>query len=175
MWRGNQAACNVLRNRKNVKYHLHKWDEITKNNKKTQTQEWMCCIIAKMESAEAGSLQEEISRGMVTRVDRDYNALQRPLGVNKKSWKYIYTINAKIQMSTPTLGQWATIRIGLLQWKFFGHRFPRQLTFFRPGRHKSPPAGATVMLWMPWIPHFELHCRPPLLLNATLFYSKAPL
>ena len=45
----------------------------------------MYCIIAKMENAGAGSLQEEISRGMVTRVDRDYNALQRPLGVNKKS------------------------------------------------------------------------------------------
>ena len=132
----------------------------------------MYCIIAKMENAGASSLQKEIRRGMVTRVDRDYNALQRPLGVNKKSWKYIYTINAKIQMSTPTLGQWATIRIGLLQWKFFGHRFPRQLTFFRPGRHKSPPAGATVMLWMPWIPHFELPRRPPLLLNATMFLLK---
>ena len=50
----------------------------------TQTQERMCCIIAKMENARAGSLQEEISRGMVTRVGRDYNALQRPLKVNKK-------------------------------------------------------------------------------------------
>ena len=37
-----------------------------------------------MENAGASSLQEEISRGMVTRVDRDYNALQRPLKVNKK-------------------------------------------------------------------------------------------
>ena len=37
-----------------------------------------------MENAGAGSLQEEISRGMVTRVDRDYNALQQPLKVNKK-------------------------------------------------------------------------------------------
>ena len=47
----------------------------------------MYCIIAKMENAGASSLQKEIRRGMVTRVDRDYNALQRPLGVNKKKLK----------------------------------------------------------------------------------------
>ena len=37
----------------------------------------------------------------------------------------------------------------------------------------SPPAGSTVMFWMPWIPHFELHCRPPAVFLTSIFYNSS--
>ena len=84
MWRGNQSAYNVLCNHENGKNHLHKWAKIRKYAPKNINTRKDVLYNCEMENAGAGSLQEEISRGMVKRVDRDYNALQRPLGVNKK-------------------------------------------------------------------------------------------
>ena len=62
----------------------------------------MCCIIA---------LQDEIRRGMVTRVDRDYNALQRPLGVNKKLKIQVHTVNANTNKGGQIQGKIIGIRI----------------------------------------------------------------
>ena len=64
-----------------------------------------------MENAGAGSLQEEISRGMVTRVDRDYNALQRPLGVNKKLKIQVHTVKANTNKGGQVQGTIMGIRI----------------------------------------------------------------
>ena len=64
-----------------------------------------------MENAGASSLQKEIRRGMVTRVDRDYNALQRPLGVNKKLKIQVHTVNANTNKGGQIQGKIIGIRI----------------------------------------------------------------